>query len=71
MMLMFTLTIAVMVAAVGCLPVWRHRRNWGFYPIGGVSVVILFILILLFAGEFRRALIGAVLQSFARREAED
>jgi hypothetical protein len=51
MMLMFLLTIAVIIAAVGSLPVWHHSRNWGFYPIGGISVVILFILILLFAGS--------------------
>jgi hypothetical protein len=48
MMLMFMLTIAVIVALVGCLPIWRHSKSWGFYPIGGVSVVILIILILLF-----------------------
>jgi hypothetical protein len=51
MILMFILTIAVMIAAIGCLPIWRHSKNWGFYPIGGISVVILFILILLFAGS--------------------
>jgi Protein of unknown function (DUF3309) len=51
MMLMFMLMIAVIVAAVACLPIWRHSKNWGFYPIGGVSVLILLILILLFAGS--------------------
>ena len=53
MMLMFILTIVVIIAAVGSLPIWHHSKNWGFYPIGGVSVVILFILILLFAGNWR------------------
>ena len=53
MMLMFILTIVVIIAAVGSVPIWRHSKNWGFYPIGGISVVILFILILLFAGHLR------------------
>jgi hypothetical protein len=53
MMLMFVLTLAVIMAAVASLPIWRHSKNWGFYPIGGISVVILFILILLFAGNSR------------------
>jgi hypothetical protein len=53
MMLMFILTIVVVVALVGSLPTWPHSKNWGYYPIGGVSVVILVILILLFAGHMR------------------
>jgi low affinity Fe/Cu permease len=51
MILMFMLTLAVIIAAVGSLPIWRHSKNWGFYPTGGISVVILFIIILLFAGN--------------------
>jgi Protein of unknown function (DUF3309) len=53
MMLIFLLTLAVIVAAVGSLPVWHHSRNWGFYPTGGITVVILLIVILLFAGNWR------------------
>ena len=45
---MFMLTIAVIVALIGSLPIWPHSKNWGFYPIAGVSVVILIILVLLF-----------------------
>jgi hypothetical protein len=44
---MFVLTIAVIIAAVACLPIWRHSKNWGFYPISGASVIIVIILILL------------------------
>jgi hypothetical protein len=53
MMLMFILTIVLIVALVGSLPTWPHSRNWGYYPIGGVSLAILIILILLFAGHLR------------------
>jgi hypothetical protein len=53
MMLMFILTIVLIVALVGSLPTWPHSRNWGFYPISGVSVIILIILVLLFAGKLR------------------
>ena len=48
-MLMFILTIAVSIALVASLPIWRHSKNWSFYPIGGVSVILLIILILLFS----------------------
>ena len=53
MMLMFILTIVLIVALVASLPAWPHSKNWGYYPIGGVSVVILIILVLLFAGNLR------------------
>jgi hypothetical protein len=51
MMLMFMLTIAVIVAAVACLPIWRHSKNWGFYPVSGVSAVIVIVLFLLLTGR--------------------
>jgi Protein of unknown function (DUF3309) len=53
MMLMFILTIVLIVALVGSLPIWPHNKNWGYYPIGSVSAVILIILVLLFAGHLR------------------
>jgi hypothetical protein len=46
-MMIFILTIVLLVALVGSLPIWRHSKNWSFYPIGGVSVIILIILFLL------------------------
>ena len=53
MMLMFILTIVVIIALVGSLPRWPHSRNWGYYPVGGVSVIILIILILILVGHWR------------------
>jgi len=48
--LMAILAVFVLVALVGSLPIWPHSKKWGFGPIGGVSVVILIILILFWAG---------------------
>jgi hypothetical protein len=54
MMLMFILTIIVIVALVGSLPIWPHSKNWSYYPVGGISVIILIIvLIAIFAGHSR------------------
>ena len=52
MTLMFILAIVVIVAFVGSLPIWRHSKSWGYFPIGGLSAVIATILILLFASRF-------------------
>jgi hypothetical protein len=51
MALMFVLTIVVIIALVGSLPVWPHSKSWGYYPLGGVAVVILIILIVLLSGR--------------------
>jgi Protein of unknown function (DUF3309) len=48
-MLMFILMIFVIIAMIASLPIWPHSKNWSFYPIGGVSLVLVIILILLFA----------------------
>jgi hypothetical protein len=51
-MLMLILTIVVVIALIGALPIWPHSRNWSFYPIGGVTVILVIILILLFTHRF-------------------
>lgn len=52
MMVMIILPIFVIIALVGCLPIWPHSKMWGFYPISTVSVIILIILILFWTGRF-------------------
>lgn len=51
MTLLFVLAVVLIVALVGSLPIWPHSKNWSFYPIGGISLIILIILILLFTGR--------------------
>jgi len=48
---MLILTVVLIVALLGALPVWPHSKNWGYYPIGGVSLVILIVLALLLTGR--------------------
>jgi hypothetical protein len=50
MTLMFVIAVVVIVALVGSLPTWPHSKNWGYYPIGGISAAILIALILYFTG---------------------
>lgn len=59
MMLMFILTIFIIVALVGSLPTWPRSKNWGYYPVGGVSMVILIILILTLYRKLARTLVSA------------
>ena len=50
-MLMFILTIVLVMALVGSLPTWPHSRGWGYYPSGGLSLVLVVLLILLVLGR--------------------
>jgi Protein of unknown function (DUF3309) len=51
MMVMLILPVFVIIALVATLPIWPHSKKWGFYPIGGISAVILIILYLYWTGR--------------------
>jgi len=45
------LTIVLVLALVGSLPRWPHSRGWGYYPSGGLGLVLVILLILLLLGR--------------------
>jgi hypothetical protein len=51
MLVMFVLPVVVLIAVVGSLPIWRHSKKWGFYPISGISLIILILLFLFWSGR--------------------
>ncbi len=50
MTLMFVIAVVLIVALVGSLPKWPHSKNWGYFPVAGVSLAIVIVLILVFSG---------------------
>jgi hypothetical protein len=48
---MLILTVVLIVALIGAIPAWPQSKNWGYYPIGGLSVIILIVLALLLTGR--------------------
>jgi hypothetical protein len=46
-MLMTVLVVVVILALIGALPTWPHSRNWGYYPSGGLGLVVVVLVILL------------------------
>jgi hypothetical protein len=36
---------------VGAFPAWPHSRNWGYYPSGGLGLVVIILVILLLLGR--------------------
>jgi hypothetical protein len=45
------LLIIVILMLVGALPTWPHSKKWGYYPSGGLGLVVLILLILLLLGR--------------------
>ena len=50
-MLMLILMVVLIVALFGSLPTWPHSRSWGYYPSGGISLVLVVLLILFLLGR--------------------
>ncbi len=45
------LIIILVLALIGALPRWNHSRNWGYFPTGGLGLVLAVIVILLLLGR--------------------
>jgi hypothetical protein len=49
---MLTILIVILVLALlGALPSWPHSRNWGYFPSGGLGIVLLILVVLLLTGR--------------------
>ena len=44
------LLIIVVLLLVGALPTWPYSSGWGYYPSGGLGLVLLVLLILALMG---------------------
>ena len=45
------LVVVVVLMLLGALPTWPHSRGWGYYPSGGVGLVLLVLVVLLLSGR--------------------
>jgi hypothetical protein len=45
------LLIILVLLLVGALPAWPYSRGWGYYPSGGLGLVVVVLLVLLLAGR--------------------
>jgi hypothetical protein len=50
-MLSTVLIVILVLALVGALPAWPYSSGWGFYPSGGLGVILLVVLVLLLSGR--------------------
>jgi hypothetical protein len=45
------LIVILILALVGALPRWSHSREWGYYPTGGLGLILLVVVVLLVLGR--------------------
>ncbi len=50
-MLGLLLVVVLILALCGAAPKWPYSRNWGYYPTGGLGLVLLVVVVLLVMGR--------------------
>jgi hypothetical protein len=45
------LIIILILLLIGALPTWPYSSGWGYYPSGGLGLILLILIILLLTGR--------------------
>ena len=45
------LIVVLILLLLGALPTWPYSAGWGYYPSGGLGLVVLILLIMLLLGK--------------------
>jgi hypothetical protein len=45
------LVVILILLLVGALPAWPYSNGWGYYPSGGLGLVVVILLVLLLLGK--------------------
>lgn len=48
---MLLLLILLIILLAATVPAWPYSRGWGYYPSGGLGLVVLIVVILLLMGR--------------------
>ena len=50
-MLGTTLIVILILLLIGALPTWPYSSGWGYYPGGGLGLLLIIVIILALAGR--------------------
>ncbi len=50
-MLTTILVVVLVLLLIGALPAWPYSSGWGYYPSGGLGLVLIILLVLLLFGR--------------------
>lgn len=49
---MYTILLIILILLlIGALPTWPYSSGWGYYPSGGLGVILLIIIVLILLGR--------------------
>ncbi|MGD9616397.1 MAG: DUF3309 family protein [Alphaproteobacteria bacterium] len=46
------LLIILILLIIALVPAWPYSRGWGYYPSGGIGVLLIILIVLLLLGVF-------------------
>lgn len=46
------LVIILLLMLIGAFPAWPYSRSWGYYPSGGLGLILLIVVVLLLLRVF-------------------
>jgi Protein of unknown function (DUF3309) len=49
--MLLVLVVVLLLLSLGSFPAWPYSRGWGYYPSGGLGLVVLVLVILLLMGR--------------------
>jgi len=51
-MVVEVLIVILVLMLIGAFPAWPYSRSWGYYPTGGVGVILAIVVVLLLLHVF-------------------
>jgi Protein of unknown function (DUF3309) len=51
-MLSTIVIIILILLLIGALPTWPYSSGWGYYPGGGLGIILIIVIILVLLGRF-------------------
>jgi hypothetical protein len=45
------LLIVLIILLLGAIPAWPYSRGWGYYPSGGLGLLLIIVIVLLAMGR--------------------
>lgn len=45
------LLIVIILLLIGAFPTWPHSANWGYFPSGGLGLVLIVVVVLMLVGR--------------------
>jgi Protein of unknown function (DUF3309) len=46
----FILLVILILILIGALPTWPYSGGWGYYPSGGIGLLLIILVVLLLVG---------------------